>query len=73
MHAQKGLKISRSENWADPIVGVEDLGRVSSSEKWQDIVHGDIGDFGVGFDLTWQAYGFVGYQPIKQRNFYVGY
>jgi len=70
--AQKSLKISGSENWIDPIVGAEYRGRIAKSNKWHYILHGDIGGFGVGSDLTWQAYGYVGYQPAKQWHIYGG-
>ena len=63
--------VSVSESWTDPIVG----GRwwFNFADKWALIVRGDIGGFGVGSDLTWQALGLIDWQPFKYVSFTAGY
>jgi len=39
--------------WRDPYIGARVLHRID--ERWTLIAYGDVGGFGVGWDLTWQA------------------
>lgn len=48
------------QSWVDPIVGLRTI--VQFSPRWSLTALGDIGGFGVGSDLTWQAAGLVGYR-----------
>ena len=70
---QNRLKISDGESWVDPIIGAEYRGRFPNSDKWRYVLHGDIGGFGISSDLTWQLYGYVGYQPTNEWTIYGGY
>lgn len=70
---QKQLEVSGKDSWVDPIIGGEYRGRFPNTEKWRYILHGDIGGFGVSSDLTWQLYGYVGYQPSREWSIYGGY
>lgn len=51
---------SGNQDWVDPIIGARVI--VDLSERWQLLVGGDVGGFGVGSDFTWSALGLVGYQ-----------
>lgn len=61
------------EDWIDPIVG--GIFSLRFAPKWLFQVRGDLGGFGVGSgsDLTWHAYGLVGYQWKPRVAFIAGY
>lgn len=65
------VSVAVSEDWVDPIVG----GRwtVPLSEKVTLITRGDIGGFGAGSDLTWQALALVDWQPWKHASIVAGF
>ena len=67
------LRIGGSEDWLDPIVGFTYRGYFPNSSKWKYLTRGDIGGFGVGSDLTWQAYAYIGYQPTRNWTLFGGY
>lgn len=48
------------QDWVDPLVGLRTI--LQLSPRWSLTAFGDIGGFGVGSDLTWQAAGLVGYR-----------
>ena len=60
-----------SQQWIDPTVGV--YTHYDFNEKWFLTALGDIGGFGVGSDLTWQAFGAVGYNWSKTISTSIGY
>ena len=62
---------SQSKSWVDPFVGAQL--NVALSERWWFDLHGDVGGFGVGSDLAWQAYADVGYRASDLVSLYVGY
>jgi hypothetical protein len=66
-----GINPSGTQDWWDPIIG----GRVSLplGKKFSFNVSGDIGGFGVGSDLTWQAYPFFNWQISKLASVQAGY
>lgn len=45
--------------WFDPIIGMRSYWRFS--DRWQALVGGDVGGFGVGSDFAWQAIAIAGY------------
>lgn len=49
-----------NQSWVDPIIGTRVI--VDLSERWQLLMGGDVGGFGVGSDFTWSALGLVGYR-----------
>ena len=63
--------VDKSQDWLDPFVG----GRWSwnFAEDWSLVARGDIGGFGIGSDLSWQAVGLVEWQPFKYVSFLAGY
>lgn len=63
------VDVEESKNWADPVVGVRGIAKLSPRV----FVNGkfDVGGFGVGSDFTGQAYGGAGFQ-VKPRIALVG-
>lgn len=59
-------RISRCDDWWDPYIGLR--ARYNFNDKYYIIARGDIGGFGVGSDLMWQAEGAFGIQ-LSQRIF----
>ncbi len=62
--------VSAAEAWADPVVGVR--WNVPFADKWNLLLRGDVGVFGVGSDFTWQAVAMVDWQPWKHASIDVG-
>lgn len=60
-----------AQDWWDPYVGVS--ARYNFTDTFYLTAKGDIGGFGVGADLTWQAYGGLGYQLTKNIHTEIGY
>jgi hypothetical protein len=57
---QAGRQVDESETWVDPLVGVNVIVRLA--ERWAVRGEADIGGFGVGSDLTWNAQAIVTYR-----------
>lgn len=53
------LNARGSKNWIDPVLGARAILQVSPN--WSVTALGDIGGFGIGSDLSWQAAGLVNY------------
>jgi hypothetical protein len=68
---QLNVSIQAGELWLDPIVGGR--GVFEPADRWSVILRGDIGGFGVGSDLTWQALGNVGYALGDKVTLRAGY
>ena len=64
-------KLDESRSWIDPFVGVHLA--VPLAKRWRLGIHGDIGGFGVGSDLAWQAYADVGFRASDLISVIVGY
>lgn len=65
------LEFGKRRSWADPIVGaslIADVGR-----HWLGRVRADIGGFGVGSRLTWQALAVAGYRISNRVALAAGY
>jgi hypothetical protein len=60
-----------SKTWVDPYVGAAFVAPLS--ERWWLDLHGDIGGFGVGSDLTWQAWADVGYRASDVMTVFLGF
>lgn len=63
--------VSRTDDWWDPYVGLR--GRYNLSTAFYLAAKGDIGGFGVGSDLTWQAEAALGVQMTRSIFTEVGY
>jgi hypothetical protein len=57
---QASRQVDESQTWVDPIIGLNAILRLS--ERWRVRAEADIGGFGVGSDLAWNAQAFLGYR-----------
>jgi len=64
------VAVTVSEDWVDPIVGGRWIAPLS--EKWTLLIRGDIGGFGAGSDLSWQAKALLNWQPWKHTAINAG-
>lgn len=64
-------KVSGSKSWVDPFVGFR--ARYNFTDKLYAMTRADIGGFGVGSDLAWQAYGALGWQFNRHWSTELGY
>ena len=62
---------SVSVNWVDPIIGLR--GQVPLSERWTLSGLADVGGFGVGSELTWEAYAGANYAFNDRFSGVLGY
>lgn len=63
--------ISGSKAWIDPIVGFR--ARYNFTDHLYAAAKADIGGFGIGSDLSWQAFGALGYQFNNHWSSELGY
>lgn len=61
----------RSVDWVDPIVGLRT--QFHLGEKWDLLLRGDIGGFGVGSEFTWNAFGGAAYRFHRGMRVVFGY
>ncbi|HXC99278.1 MAG TPA: hypothetical protein VN048_08045 [Verrucomicrobiae bacterium] len=66
-----GVNPSGTEAWWDPVIGSRI--RLPVAGKLSFNVSGDIGGFGVGSELTWQAFPFFSFQFTKMASMQLGY
>lgn len=64
-------RVSRTDDWFDPYVGLR--ARYNFNDRFYVTAKGDIGGFGVGSELTWQAEGAFGWQVTPSIFAEVGY
>jgi hypothetical protein len=58
-------------DWIDPLVGVNVVSPLA--ERWWVGLGGDVGGFGVGSELTWQAYANLGFKASGLVSIVLGY
>ena len=63
--------VDQRKDWVDPFVGLR--WNWNFAEKWATRLRGDVGGFGIGSDLTWNAVGLLDYKPWKHVGFFGGY
>ncbi len=63
--------VSAGKSWIDPFVGVHVMAPLS--ERWWFGARGDVGGFGVGSDLAWQAFADIGFRASKVVSVILGY
>lgn len=63
--------LPKYNDWFDPYIGLR--GRYQLTPAFYLLVRGDIGGFGVGSNLTWQAYGALGCQLSRHVFAEAGY
>ena len=66
-----GVTVDQNKSWTDPIVGTR-LG-VQLTDRLSLQALGDVGGFGAGSDLTWQAFAGIGYRFHPRWTFTAGY
>ena len=66
-----GRNPTGTQDWWDPIVGVNLS--LPFAKKFSFNVRGDVGGFGVGSDLTWQAFPYLGWQFTQWGSLQAGY
>lgn len=65
------LDAGGSVQWIDPTVGL--YAHYDITDKWFINALGDVGGFGIGSKLTWQAFGALGYNWTKTVSTSIGY
>ncbi len=65
------LSTTETRNWVDPVLAGRIIAQLGG--PWSVTAVGDIGGFGVGSRLTWQAIGTVNYQWNEQLALRLGY
>lgn len=58
------------DRWIEPLAGLRARAAVS---RWTFVAHSDVGGFGLGSDVTWQAYGYAGYRFGPRLTLRAGY
>jgi len=66
-----GRNPTGTQDWWDPIVGANFS--LPFAKKFSLDLRGDVGGFGVGSDLTWQAFPFVSWHLSKSFSMQAGY
>jgi opacity protein-like surface antigen len=67
----RSVQRSGDKDWVDPYVGARF--QHAMSDRWTLVGYGDVGGFGVGSDLTWQASLGVNYAFTKDVSAKLGY
>jgi hypothetical protein len=63
--------ISANTNWIDPIISAR--GTLRLSDSWSATLYGDVGGFGAGSDLTWQALATLDWRVRENVTASIGY
>lgn len=71
--SSKPVDVKNTDSFVDPIVGMRFATPISRSGKWMVQGRGDVGGFGIGMDLQWQALLDFGYRPGDAWAFWLGY
>ncbi|MBF9032339.1 hypothetical protein HKCCE3408_18220 [Rhodobacterales bacterium HKCCE3408] len=66
-----GVSLAPEQSFVDPIIAVR--GNAPLSDRWSLLGYIDVGGFGVGSDLTWQAAVTANYQATDNLYLSVGY
>ena len=71
LDTQGAPSTKQKKSWVDPIVGVR-LGLYFSQNVFL-LLSGDVGGFGVGMDLQWQAKLDIGFRASESLTIWLGY
>ncbi len=63
--------VSAGKSWIDPFIGVHVMAPLS--QRWWFGARGDIGGFGVGSEMAWQAYADLGFRASDLVSVFLGY
>ena len=64
-------EVDEGKSWIDPFVGIHVMAPLA--ERWWLGARGDIGGFGVGSEMAWQAYADIGFRASKVVSIILGY
>jgi hypothetical protein len=65
------MRLERSRNWVDPVVGV--VLRTPGERRFHGTLIADVGGFGIGSDFTWQLFPTVGVRLAKWASLEAGW
>jgi hypothetical protein len=65
------MRLERSRNWVDPVVGV--VLRMPGEGRFHGTLIADVGGFGIGSNLTWQVFPTVGVRLAKWASIEAGW
>ena len=73
LHLEGGsnAEVNPGHDWLDPLIGAR--WNWHFAPNWQFHVRGDVGGFGVGSNLSWQAISLLDWQPFENVSFVAGY
>jgi opacity protein-like surface antigen len=63
--------VRSTSNWADPIISARGTFRLS--DTWSATLYGDVGGFGLGSELTWQALATIDWRVTQNISASIGY
>jgi len=63
--------VDQRKDWIDPYVGLR--WKWNFADKWATRLRGDVGGFGIGSTITWNAVGLLDYKPWQHVGFFGGY
>jgi hypothetical protein len=66
-----GFDVSDTNSWFDPLIVLRFTAPLES--KWKLGIRGDVGGFGIGSDITWQVFPYVGYRFSNLFELSAGY
>ena len=70
---QSPTEFEGSKTFYDPIFGARVFVPLDQKQKWWLQSRGDVGGFGAGMDLTWQAMANVGFKPSEWISIWGGF
>lgn len=66
-----GRSPSGTQDWLDPILGADF--HIPATRELSFVLHGDIGGFGAGSDLTWQLFPYAHWRFAQRASLQAGY
>ncbi len=64
-------EVGNTRDWIEPVVGF--VLRTPGEHRWHAMLLADVGGFGIGSDLAWQAFPSIGWDMAKWASIEVGY
>ena len=65
------LEVERTRDWVDPVVGL--VLRTPVQRRWHAMLIADVGGFGAGSELTWQALPTIGFDLTDRASIELGW
>lgn len=64
-------EVDAGKSWVDPFIGIQVMAPLT--QRWWLGARGDIGGFGVGSEMAWQAYADLGFRVSDLVSVFLGY